>query len=97
MILRSSVTPPPDDVRGFAGIAPSRGTYPAVFDYKFDTFPEAKNLHCWLLLLWDRIIVRVAFHDPTCTCTTCTPGRSPPSSTRASAIGSTFVSRMAAI
>jgi hypothetical protein len=69
-------TPPPDDVRGFAGIAPSRGTYPGVFDYKFDTFPEAKNLHYWLLLLWDRIIVRVAFHDPTCTCTTCTPGRS---------------------
>lgn len=68
-------TPPPDDVRCFAGIAPSRGTYPGVFDYKFDTFPEAKNLHYWLLLLWDRIIVRVAFHDPTCTCTTCTPER----------------------
>jgi hypothetical protein len=53
-------TPPPDDVRCFAGIAPSRGTYPGVLDYKFD---------------WDRIIVRVAFHDPTCTCTTCTPER----------------------
>jgi hypothetical protein len=56
-------------------IAPSRGIYPGVFDYKFDIFPEAKNLHYWLLLLWDRIIVRVAFHDPTCTCPTCTPDR----------------------
>jgi hypothetical protein len=63
-------TPPPDDVRCFAGIAQSRGTYPGVFDYKFDTFPEANNLHYWLLLIWDRIIVRVTFHDPGM-CSTC--------------------------
>jgi hypothetical protein len=68
-------SPPPDDVRCFAGIAQSRGKYPGVFDYKFDTFPEANNLHYWLLLLWDRIIVRVAFHDPACTCPTCTSDR----------------------
>jgi hypothetical protein len=42
-----------------------------VFDYKFDTFAEAKDLHYWLLLLWDRIIVRVAFHDPTCASPIC--------------------------
>ena len=64
-------TPPPDDVRCFAGIAQSRGAYPGVFDYKFDTFPESNNLHYWLLLIWDRIIIRVTFHDPACMCSTC--------------------------
>jgi hypothetical protein len=70
-------TLPPEDVRGFIGFAPSRGIYPGVFDYKFDTFPEAKNLHYWLLLLWDRVIVRVHFHDPMCTCLMCAPDRQP--------------------
>jgi hypothetical protein len=66
-------TPPPDDVQCFINIAPSRGIYPGVFDYKFDTFPEAKNLHYWLLLLWNRIIVRLHFHDAACTCPMCIP------------------------
>jgi hypothetical protein len=68
-------TPPPDDVLCFVSIAQSRGVYPGVFDYKFDKFPEANNLHYWALLLWDRIIIRVAFHDPACACDTCTSER----------------------
>jgi len=67
--------PPPEDVRAFISFAPSRGTYPGVFDYKLDKFnlPGGRELHYWLLLLWYRIIVRVHFHDPACTCETCTP------------------------
>jgi hypothetical protein len=61
-------TPPPDDVCCFVSIAQSRGAYPGVFDYKFDRFPESNNLHYWLLLLWNRIIIRVIFHDPACAC-----------------------------
>jgi hypothetical protein len=62
-------TPPPevtlpDDVLIFASQTPSRGQYPGVLDYKFDKFPELGNLHYWLLLLWDRIVIRVCFHDP---------------------------------
>jgi hypothetical protein len=69
--------PPPDDVICFANIAEPRGDYPGVLDYKFDTFPEAKNLHYWLLLLWNRIILRVVFHDSACTCETCTSDGGP--------------------
>jgi hypothetical protein len=65
-------TPPPDDVLCFVNMAPSQGLYPGVFDYKFAVFPEANNLHYWALLLWDRIIIRVIFHDPACACDTCT-------------------------
>jgi hypothetical protein len=64
-------TPPPDDVLLFAKIAQPRGEYPGVFDYKFDKFTESNNLHYWLLLLWDRIIIRVIFHDPACACERC--------------------------
>jgi hypothetical protein len=68
---------PPEDVLAFARYASSRGTYPGVFDYKLDKFdlPEDRKLHYWLLLLWDRIIVRVHFHDPACTCAACLPER----------------------
>jgi hypothetical protein len=66
---------PPEDVLCFVNIAQSRGLYPGVFDYKFETFPESNNLHYWALLLWDRIIIRVVFHDPACTCVTCTSAR----------------------
>jgi hypothetical protein len=71
----AGTTPPPNDLICFANIAESRGDHPGVFDYKFDTFPEACNLHYWLLLLWDRIIIRVVFHDLACTCQTCTSER----------------------
>ena len=61
--LYPSDTLPPEDVRTFISYAPPRGTYPGVFDYKFDRFdfPDGRKLHYWLLLLWDRIIVRVVF------------------------------------
>jgi hypothetical protein len=62
---------PPEDVIEFAGTHPSHGTYQGVFDYKFDKYPESNNLHYWLLLLWDRIIFRVTFHDPACSCERC--------------------------
>jgi hypothetical protein len=73
-------TPPPEitlpnDVLAFAGWAPSRGRYPGVLDYKFEKFPEANNVHYWLLLLWDRIVIRVYFHDPACACEACKPTR----------------------
>jgi len=61
---------PTEDVVVFAG-STSRGIYPGVFEYKFDKFVELRNLHYWLLLLWDRLMFRVAFHDPGCPCETC--------------------------
>jgi hypothetical protein len=66
---------PTDDVLLFASSTNSRGTYPGIFDYKFDTFPKANNLHYWLLLLWDRLIFRVAFHDRDCACKKCEADR----------------------
>ena len=61
--------PPPD----FIAIAnePTHGQYPGVFDYRFATFPEANNFHYWALLLWDRILLLLTFHDPACTCEVC--------------------------
>jgi hypothetical protein len=47
----------------------SRGQYPGVFDYKLGEYPPEG--HYWALLFWDRIIVTVAFHDPSCTCGKC--------------------------
>jgi hypothetical protein len=66
---------PTDDVLLFASQAASRGSYPGVFDYKFDKFSEANNLHYWLLLIWDRLIFRVMFHDVTCECEKCEADR----------------------
>jgi hypothetical protein len=37
-------TPPPQDLLCFVNLAKSRGTYPGAFEYKFDKFPELKNL-----------------------------------------------------
>ena len=50
---------------------PSRGQYPAVFDYKFVTIPELDNFHFWAMLFWDRLIKLIAFHDPDCNCEKC--------------------------
>lgn len=63
----------PQDVLCFASITSSRGMYPGVFDYRFDKFPN--GLHYWLLLIWDRILVRVIFHDPYCACEKCEADR----------------------
>jgi hypothetical protein len=50
----------------------SHGLYPAVFAYRFQKFFEGEHkLHYWALLLWDRIIITVIFHDPTCECVQC--------------------------
>lgn len=51
---------------------PVRGLYPGVFDYKFRQFAEFNNSHLWAMLFWDRLIVLVVFHDPSCRCETCT-------------------------
>jgi hypothetical protein len=50
---------------------PIRGRYPGVFDYKFEKFAEVHNFNYWAMLLWDRIILIVQFHDPTCACSCC--------------------------
>lgn len=50
---------------------PIRGQYPGVFDYKFSKFPEVHNFHYWAMLLWDRIILIMSFHDPACDCGQC--------------------------
>lgn len=49
----------------------SRGQYPGVFDYKYIDFPELNNFHFWAILLWDKIIVEIAFHDSECRCEKC--------------------------
>ncbi|MFZ0496763.1 MAG: hypothetical protein WCB09_04070 [Methylocella sp.] len=66
---------PTDDLLTFVSVTESRGAYPGVFDYKFDKFPELDNLRYWALLLWDRRIFRVIFHDTACGCATCEAGR----------------------
>jgi hypothetical protein len=57
---------PPDHFIAFRDLPenPELGHYPGVFAYRFQIFPELKNGHYWALLLWDRIIVTVAFLDP---------------------------------
>lgn len=50
---------------------PVRGQYPGVFDYKFAKFPEVHNFNYWAMLLWDRMIMIMKFHDPTCDCDHC--------------------------
>jgi hypothetical protein len=52
-------SPPPEFE--FIPDEPIRGRYPGVFDYKFTSFPDVENLHLWAMLLWDRIILVVAF------------------------------------
>lgn len=66
---------PPEHFLLFTGLAdnPGRGQYPSVFDYRFQKFPDANDLHYWAMLLWDRIIVIVLFHDPHCACAECRP------------------------
>lgn len=49
---------------------PSMGHTPQVFDFKFRELSEP-DLHCWLLRLWERMIVFIAFHGVNCGCETC--------------------------
>ena len=42
-----------------------RGSYGGVFEYKYlvgDAGPG--RLHCWGMLLWDKVMIFVAHHDP---------------------------------
>jgi hypothetical protein len=66
---------PGDDVKFVVSNEPARGIYPGVFDYRFRKFPEAHNLNFWLLLIWDRLLFRISFHDFACTCETCKADR----------------------
>lgn len=50
---------------------PVHGQYPAVFDYRFASYPEIHNFNYWAMLLWDRIIVIVKFQYPDCDCKEC--------------------------
>lgn len=50
---------------------PFHGAYPGVFDYKFAKFSEFRNMNYWAMLLWDRVILLVAFHDTSCACEYC--------------------------
>jgi hypothetical protein len=50
---------------------PVHGQYPGVFDYKFARYAELNNFNYWAMLLWDRIILIMMFHDPHCPCDEC--------------------------
>jgi len=69
-IVLPDQTPPQEFLVGLAD-AISHGQYPGVFDYKFSQFPEVHNFNYWAMLLWDRIIIIAAFHDPNCDCNHC--------------------------
>ncbi|MBI1989608.1 MAG: hypothetical protein HYS65_07720 [Betaproteobacteria bacterium] len=64
--------PPPKEFLIGLPDDPIHGQYPGVFDYKFAKFPEVHNFNYWAMLLWDRIILIVTFHDPACYCEHCT-------------------------
>jgi hypothetical protein len=68
--------PPPATFRALAD-RPTLGDYPGVLDYKYAQIHEANNLHYWALLLWDRIILLVALHDPECECEKCAEPEQP--------------------
>lgn len=59
---------PPDELILYLNSLPSHGQYPSVFDYKFAKLPDGQNINYWAMLLWDRVILTMAFHDPNCTC-----------------------------
>jgi hypothetical protein len=68
---------PPDYFIMFMSVPsnPAYGAYPGVFSYRFQTFPDVKNLHYWALLILDRILLTVTFHDFGCACAGCTKRR----------------------
>jgi len=64
----------PERARELAGINPlwekvkaqnARGSYGGVFEYKyfFDEL-DGKKLHSWGMILWDKIMIFIAHHDP---------------------------------
>jgi hypothetical protein len=78
LITGVTLTPPdqepPDHFKAFMSLPDNEpdGRYPAVFDYRFQNVTEGQtNAHYWAMLLWDRIIITVVFHDPACHCDGC--------------------------
>jgi hypothetical protein len=65
--------PPPEEFTMLteANLLNSQGRYQGVFAYSFHKFAEVNDLHIWAMLLWDRIIVTLMFHDPACQCEEC--------------------------
>ena len=63
--------PPPTDFLQTLHDLPSLGAHPGVFDYKYVRFAELDDFHYWGLLIWDRLILIVAFHSPRCSCQRC--------------------------
>lgn len=70
---------PPEHFRVFMSLPDNEphGEYPGVFDYRFQRFTETQDVHYWALLIWDRIIITVIFHDPKCGCEQCQFRHSP--------------------
>jgi len=64
---------PPPEFNCLTG--PSRGQYPAVFDYMYREFPELNNSYLLAMLLWDKLIIEVIFHNPDCLCSICKGGK----------------------
>lgn len=58
--------PPPEIFLRSLYDRPSQGGYPGAFDYKYVQIPELNDFNYWGLLLWDRLILIVAFHSPQC-------------------------------
>lgn len=63
--------PPPKAFLDALGDLDSRGIHPGVFDYKYVIFPTVNDFNYWGLLLWDRLILIMSFHSPTCPCDHC--------------------------
>lgn len=62
---------PPEAFLVALGDLDGQGSYPGVFDYKFIQVPELNDFNYWGMLLWDRIILIVAFHSLKCSCDQC--------------------------
>lgn len=63
--------PPPERFLHALHDVESRGSYPGVFDYKFARYSELSDFNYWGMLLWDRLILIMAFHSPRCACEHC--------------------------
>jgi hypothetical protein len=46
------------------------GQYPVVFDYRY-AVSRQHSIYLWEMLFWNRIVVLVGFHAPSCSCREC--------------------------
>lgn len=58
----------------------AHGRYPGAFSYRWDKYQVEDDgishlLHYWALLLWDRVLLTVIFHDHQCSCDGCADAR----------------------